>query len=205
MVDGDPQQRAELSKAVSVHMPNAIDGGCGWHIVEQGWKAHGHGKTAVRDVGGERDKRDLFKKRVKAWLCSWMSPSGVDSEDEHSVSKQLLFSHLASPEVLDACDGQKHVVQQVSTFIWEHTSLAMCVDVVAGQPFILLQCSSVPSRSSCMIKCSFPAKRSAYVILTQKPQAPMKAPTLDSRNVPLPSSPAKELMSQQKTFLFSHQ
>jgi hypothetical protein len=166
MVDGDPQQRAELSKAISVHMPNAIDGGCGWHIVEQGWKAHGPGKTAVRDVGGKRDKDNLFKKRVKAWLYSWMSPGGVDSEDEHSVSKQLLFSYLASPEVLDACDGQKYVVQQVSTFIREYVSLAMCVDAVAGQHFISLQYSSVPSRSSCMIKCSFPTKRSTCVIST---------------------------------------
>jgi hypothetical protein len=167
MVDGDPQQRAELLKAISVHMPrNAIDGGCGWHIVEQGWKVHGPGKTAVRDVGGKGDKHNLFKKRVIAWLYSWMSPGGVDSEDEHSVSKQLLFSCLASPEVLDACDGQKYVVQQVSTFIREHVSLAMCVDAVPGQHFISLQCSSVPSRSSHMIKCSFPTKRSTCVIST---------------------------------------
>ncbi len=63
MVDGDPQQRAELAKALLDYMPNAIDGGCGWHIVEQGWKAHGPGKTAVKDA--KRDKYNLFKKRVK--------------------------------------------------------------------------------------------------------------------------------------------
>ncbi len=36
MVDGDPQQKSELSKAIFDCMSNAIDGGCGWHIVEQG-------------------------------------------------------------------------------------------------------------------------------------------------------------------------
>jgi hypothetical protein len=51
MVDGDPQQRGELCKAMLVCIPNAMDGSCGWHLVEQGWKAHGPGMTAVRDVG----------------------------------------------------------------------------------------------------------------------------------------------------------
>jgi hypothetical protein len=67
MVDGDPQQRAELCKAISVYMPNAMDGGCRWHIVEQGWKGHGPGKTAVKDKGRKRDKYNLFKKQAKEW------------------------------------------------------------------------------------------------------------------------------------------
>ena len=66
MVDGDPQQKGELSKAILVYMSNALDGGCGWHIVFQGWKTHGPGKTAVIDAGGKCEKYNLFKKRVKA-------------------------------------------------------------------------------------------------------------------------------------------
>jgi hypothetical protein len=122
MVDGDPQQRAELSKAILDYMPNAMDGGCGWHIVEQGWKAHGPGKTAVTEAGGKRDKYNLFKKRVKDWCYSWMTPGGAESEEEYSVSKQLLFAYLASPEVLDACDGQCYVVEQVSSFVRNYVS-----------------------------------------------------------------------------------
>jgi hypothetical protein len=59
MVDDDPQQTAELSKAIlDYDVPNAVDCGCGWHIVEQGWKAHGPGKTAVRDVGGKHERNN---------------------------------------------------------------------------------------------------------------------------------------------------
>ena len=96
MVDGDPQQKGELSKAILVYMPNAINGGCRWHIVFQGWKRHGPGKTAVVDVGGKREKYNIFKKRVKAWCYLWMTPGGVESGEEYSVSKQLLFAYLAS-------------------------------------------------------------------------------------------------------------
>jgi hypothetical protein len=115
MVDGDPQQRSELSKAILDYMPNAIDGGCGWHIVEQGWKSHGPGKTAVKEK--KRDTYNLFKRRVKEWCYSWMRPGGVESEEEYSVSKELLFAYLGSSEVLQACDGQTYVVEQVSEFV----------------------------------------------------------------------------------------
>jgi hypothetical protein len=70
MVDGDPQPWAELSKAILDYMPNAIDGGCGWHIVEQGMKRHVPGPSAMQDVGRKRDKYNLFKKRPKQWCYS---------------------------------------------------------------------------------------------------------------------------------------
>jgi hypothetical protein len=44
--------------------------------------------------------------------------NGVESEDEYSISKQLLFAYFASPEVLDACDGQQYIIDQVSDFLW---------------------------------------------------------------------------------------
>jgi hypothetical protein len=92
-----------------------MDGGCGWHIVEQGWKAHGPGKTAV--IEKKRDAYNLFKKRVKEWCYSWMTPGGVESEDEYSLSKDLLFAYLASPEVMQACDGQQYIIDQVTDFV----------------------------------------------------------------------------------------
>ena len=46
-----------------------------------------------------------------------MTPGGVKSKDKYSLSKELLFAYLASPEVLDACDGQQYVIDQVSDFV----------------------------------------------------------------------------------------
>jgi hypothetical protein len=54
---------------------------------------------------------------VKDWCYSWMTPGGVESEDEYSLSKDLLFAYLASQEVLEACDGQHYVINQVSDFV----------------------------------------------------------------------------------------
>jgi hypothetical protein len=88
--------------------------------VEQGWKAHGPGVTAVKDIGRNRDKFNLFKKRVKDWCHSWMTPGGVESEDEYHVSKQLFFAYLASEEVLDAVDRQQYVLDQASDFVLKH-------------------------------------------------------------------------------------
>jgi hypothetical protein len=117
MVDGDPQQQAELSKAILSYVPNAMDGGCGWHIMEQGWKAHGPRKIAVKDAA-KHDKYNLFKKRVKDWCYSWMTPGGVESDDEYTISKQLFVAYLGSPEVFNSCDGgQQYVIHQVSDFL----------------------------------------------------------------------------------------
>jgi hypothetical protein len=76
--------------------------------------------TAVKDVGRNRDKFNLFKKRVKDWCYSWMTPGGVESEDEYHVSKQLFFAYLVSKEVLDAVDCQQYVLDQVSDFVLKH-------------------------------------------------------------------------------------
>jgi hypothetical protein len=48
MVDGDPQQRGELRKAMQVLMSNAMDGSGRQHLVEQGWKTHGLCFTASK-------------------------------------------------------------------------------------------------------------------------------------------------------------
>jgi hypothetical protein len=120
MVDGDPQQKPELKKAISQFMRNAVDGGCGWHIVEQGWKRHIPGNNVVKEGNGSREKYNLFVKQVKNWCYSWMIPGGVESEEEYLVSKQLLFAYFASPEVLDACGGQPYIVEQVSEFVRNH-------------------------------------------------------------------------------------
>jgi hypothetical protein len=120
MVDGDPQQKSELRNGISVYMPNAIDGGCGWHNVKQGWKMHGPGKRAVTERDGKHNQYNLFKKGVKEWCYSWMTPGRAKCEDEYSVSKKLFFSYLAKSEALDICDGQQYVIDQVSDFVRDY-------------------------------------------------------------------------------------
>jgi hypothetical protein len=75
------------------HTPNAIEGACGWHVAEQGFKRHDPPTSAVTAVGGKRDKFDLFRKGVKGWCCSWMTPGEVKSKEEHSVSKNCESCH----------------------------------------------------------------------------------------------------------------
>jgi hypothetical protein len=77
--------------------------------MEQGWKALGLRKTAVKDACDKRDKYNLFKKCGKDWWYSWMMSGWVELEDKYYISKQLLFTYLASGKVLDACDGQQYI------------------------------------------------------------------------------------------------
>jgi hypothetical protein len=119
MVDGDPQQRDELSKAIEEYIPNARIGGCGWHIVNQGWKRHGPNKTAVIE-GTKRDKYQLFTKHVKDWIYSWMTPGGAESLEEYSLSKELLFAYVSSHEGLGACDGHHHIITQITDFVCQY-------------------------------------------------------------------------------------
>jgi hypothetical protein len=62
MVVCDPQQKVVLHKAIQIYMLNAMDGSCGWHPIEQGWKAHCAGIT---DGGFSGDQYNLFKKHVE--------------------------------------------------------------------------------------------------------------------------------------------
>jgi hypothetical protein len=70
------QKKSELAKAVLDHMPNALCGGCGWHVVEHGFKRHGPTTTsAVTAVSGKWDKFKLFRKRMKDWLVLFLDDS----------------------------------------------------------------------------------------------------------------------------------
>jgi hypothetical protein len=87
MVDGDPQQRAELVKAIKEFVSHAEDGSCGWHLVSQGWKRHGPTNTCVT-TKPQRDRFDLFKTHVCDWIYSWMTPGRAENEEEYSVSNR---------------------------------------------------------------------------------------------------------------------
>jgi hypothetical protein len=69
MFNGDTRQRGELAKSIKEYMPNAIVGGCGWHIVHEGWKQHGPNKAAVVE-GTKRDKYVFYSRHVQDWIYS---------------------------------------------------------------------------------------------------------------------------------------
>ena len=47
MKDGDPQQRNEILISLQSVFPNASEGVCGWHVVQQGWKRHVPGEMSI--------------------------------------------------------------------------------------------------------------------------------------------------------------
>jgi hypothetical protein len=116
MVDGDPQQRSELVSCMKEYMPNAIDGSCGWHVVNQGWKRHGPGKSLIKE-GPKRATFDLFARHIRDWCYHWMRPGGAETEEEYYLSKELLFAFLSSRQALDACGGIQPMVDKAIDFV----------------------------------------------------------------------------------------
>ena len=46
-----------------------------------------------------------------------MKKGGEEYEEEYKIKKKIQEEYLASPEVLDACDGQQYIIDQVSDFL----------------------------------------------------------------------------------------
>ena len=127
MKDGDPQQRNELLIALQSVFTNAIEGGCGWHIVEQGWKDKVPGEKFISSRN--RLKWKNVTQHVKRWIYSWMKPGRVEDEDEYKISKFLLIQFICSKPVLDAADGKMDIVMMIlrflqnNVFVYEHLYL----------------------------------------------------------------------------------
>ena len=83
MKDSNPQQRNELLIALQSVFTNAIEGGCGWHIVEQGWKDKVLGEKFISIKN--RLKWKNVTQHVKRWIYSWMKPGRVEDEDEYKI------------------------------------------------------------------------------------------------------------------------
>ena len=71
--DGDTQQEAEIVNAIATYIPNALSGGCGWHIVDRGWLRKGPGLNSFpqRIV---RNRVKLVYKQCRIWIYSFMKP-----------------------------------------------------------------------------------------------------------------------------------
>jgi MULE transposase domain len=119
MVDGDPQQRNELVKAMMEFMANAIVQSCAWHILNQGMKRRLPSKNLI-PAGDKHDQYGIFVGHVKSWCYSWMTPGGCESEQEYELSHQLLLAYINSREGLEACNGIQAYQKAISNFVVEY-------------------------------------------------------------------------------------
>ena len=108
MKDGDNQQRNEIIGALRNVFQNAIEGGCGYHIVHSTWLKYVPGKTTLTTKNHEL--YDNMKSKIQKWVYSWMKPSYVEDEEEYKISKFLLIQFISSSAVLRACEGKLGLV-----------------------------------------------------------------------------------------------
>jgi hypothetical protein len=118
MKDGDPQARNELLISLVRLLPNAIEGGCGWHILNQGMKTNVPGVRSVTKSNQKKWKSALYK--IKQWIYSWMRPGYVEEEDEYKISKFLLLQFVCSGSVLLAADNNMHIILSMLRFLQGH-------------------------------------------------------------------------------------
>ena len=119
MVDGDQQQRDQLVSSMLEFMPNAIDGTCAWHLINQGLIKKSLSKGFIKDPR-KQEKYSLFLDHIKSWCYSWITPFGCENEEEYSLSKELLFSYINSQEGLLACDGSLHAQSALDDWVRNH-------------------------------------------------------------------------------------
>ena len=119
MVDGDQQQRDQLVAAMLEYMPHAIDGTCGWHLINQGLIKRSVAKGFISDPI-KQEKYRLFLDHIKAWCYSWMTPFGCEDEEEYFLSKELLFSYINSREGYFACDGSARAQNALDDWVRNH-------------------------------------------------------------------------------------
>ena len=123
MKDGDPQQRNEIIGALMNIFPNAIEGGCGYHIVHTTWEKYVPGKRSLSKQN--QAKYDDIKSKIQKWIYSWMKSSYVEDEQEYKISKFLLLQFISSGTVLSAFDGKMiHIVALIKwlrgyVLVWE--------------------------------------------------------------------------------------
>ena len=72
--------------AIQEFMPNAKEGSCVYHIVNQGMDCKGPGKNMVK-TGWKQQRYLQYRNIVTKWLNSWMSPYGAETEEEYILSK----------------------------------------------------------------------------------------------------------------------
>jgi MULE transposase domain/SWIM zinc finger len=117
--DGDRQQQAEIESAIRDYMPNARFGGCGWHIVDRGWKRYGPGISCF-SARRKRQEVKTFFHGIHNWIYSWMRPGYCETREEYQVSLRLLEEYISSDAVKKMLDGNTHIITHLKKFIREH-------------------------------------------------------------------------------------
>lgn len=106
---------------------NAIEDGCGWHIIEQGWKDKVPGEKFISSKN--RLKWKNVMQHMKRWIYSWMKPGRVEDADEFKISKFLLLQFICSQQVFNAADGKMDNIMTIlqnllnNVFVYEHLYL----------------------------------------------------------------------------------
>jgi hypothetical protein len=116
---GDRQQQAEIELAIKEYMPNARFGGCGWHIVDRGWRRNGPTSNSFTGYQRKQEAQALFR-GVRSWIYSWMKPGYCESREEYLVSLRLLKNYISSPAVSKVLEGRKDVIDHVKKFLREN-------------------------------------------------------------------------------------
>ena len=119
MSDGDRQQQAEIELAIKEYMPNARLGGCGWHIVDRGWRRNGPTSNCFSSHQKKQEVQAFFR-YVRRWIYSWMKPGYCESVEEYKVSLKLLETFINSPAVSTLLDGKTEIVQHLTKFLREN-------------------------------------------------------------------------------------
>ncbi|KAL7465293.1 hypothetical protein ACHAXS_005615, partial [Conticribra weissflogii] len=113
----DNQNESHQSESTTI-FPHMFEGSCGWHIVNQGWKAN----VGAHNLHGKKKQRtwNAVVKTMHKWMYSWMWPQYVESPEEYAISKFLLLRFINSSGVLKACNGNTHLIKSIINFVTHH-------------------------------------------------------------------------------------
>ena len=109
LVDGDPQQHANLVEALQTYLCNAVHTTCGYHLVMNSWKRYCPPKVSIQK--SMLSKFEEFGKHITNWLFSFMRPGYCETQAEYELSKSLLYAFIRSPEVQKILCSSQNVNQ----------------------------------------------------------------------------------------------
>ena len=162
--DGDPQQNLELVIAIEELFPNATRGGCSFHMFVIGWNRHVFALPKYSNQG-KRDAWNGFKRRMLAWMFSWVRPGYCDSKEEYEISKYLLLACLTSKHALKMAGNDEYVVASVASFVkkFVFTNESAYLHCCRSKVFCLdAHCSSPQEGTNNGLKTSAAAVRATH-------------------------------------------
>jgi hypothetical protein len=117
MKDADSQQCNKILGAMETVFVNALEGTCGFHVVNMGWKRF------VLSVGISNSniaKWSVVVIKIKKWIHYWMRPGYVEDVEEYNTSKYLLKKFVCLLPVSGIVDGSLFIVRSILKFLNGH-------------------------------------------------------------------------------------